>query len=228
MSTKAHCRTLRPRSATSECTCLMPSFSGCLSESSDSEQESVPSSKQRRQSRRSKPKWKASDSTRQSLADNRTCRVPVSDSIDLSSFVLAESLRLQLQELRTQRLDSEKHCTELIRNLKITHAKITQSRKEGLTSVCHLPPLNVVRASRLARDLWKKKYYKEKKKSPPLEGQVTALNADLEARRQKILQTIEKGRNHSAESETRVRKHLRVCHQRHAVRLEPDSASNTY
>ena len=180
-----------------------------LSGRSDLEQQRAIAAKQIRQSR-SNARRKANESKSQQLSDDRTYRilfhcVPVSDSIDFFSLSIAELLRLQLQGLRTQRLDSEKHCTELVKRLKITHLKISQGRKEGqrsaLSSTTELPV-----PSRLARDLWKKKYYKEKKKSSPLEGQVTALKADLEAQRQRILQTIENQSNHSKESETPVRK----------------------
>ena len=50
-----------------------------------------------------------------------------------------------------------------------------------------------------ARDMWKKKYYAEKKKTPALEDQQRQLKLDLEQIQQRILQTVENESKHSSQ-----------------------------
>lgn len=92
-----------------------------------------------------------------------------------------ESLRLRLQELRKGRYDLEKVRDEIIKNLKYVHQRVTLRRKE-------------------ARDMWKKKYFQEKKKTPPIEGQITQLKTDLDLIHSKIIQIIDNECKHSAQA----------------------------
>jgi hypothetical protein len=51
----------------------------------------------------------------------------------------------------------------------------------------------------LARDMWKKKYFMEKKKTPPLEERVALLRADLEQIHKKTVQTIDAEAKHATQ-----------------------------
>ncbi|CAM2713674.1 unnamed protein product [Rotaria socialis] len=84
----------------------------------------------------------------------------------------AESLRIHLQELGTERMDLEKTQNDVIRKLKHIHSRITLRRRE-------------------ARDMWKKKYYRERKKTVPLEEISAKLKRDLDQINTKIVQSID-------------------------------------
>ena len=45
-----------------------------------------------------------------------------------------------------------------------------------------------------ARDVWKKKYFEEKKKTPPLEEQCSKLRQELDQLHRKIMASLEGGR----------------------------------
>jgi hypothetical protein len=51
----------------------------------------------------------------------------------------------------------------------------------------------------LARDMWKKKYFVEKKKTPPLEERVILLKNDLEQTHKKTVQIIEGEAKHASQ-----------------------------
>jgi hypothetical protein len=51
----------------------------------------------------------------------------------------------------------------------------------------------------LARDMWKKKYFIEKKKTPPLEERLTLLKTDLEQIHKKTVQTIDAEAKHATQ-----------------------------
>ncbi|CAF3649938.1 unnamed protein product [Rotaria sordida] len=89
-----------------------------------------------------------------------------------------ETLRARLQELRARRADLEKIREEVIKHLKNIHNRITLRRKE-------------------ARDMWKKKYFFEKKKTPPLEERVMLLKNELEQIHNKTIQTIDGEAKHA-------------------------------
>lgn len=88
-----------------------------------------------------------------------------------------EELKKRLQQIKASRLDLEGSREELIRKLKLIHNRISIRRKE-------------------AKDLWKKKYFAEKKNTPPLEEKVKAQLNEIETLQKKIYLTIEHdGRN---------------------------------
>ncbi|CAF0756493.1 unnamed protein product [Rotaria sordida] len=91
-----------------------------------------------------------------------------------------EHLRTRLQELQTSRVDLEKIQSEVIKNLKYMHSRITLRRRE-------------------ARDMWKKKYFQEKKKTSSLEEQSTQLKTELDQINKKILDIMGKESKHSAQ-----------------------------
>ena len=47
--------------------------------------------------------------------------------------------------------------------------------------------------------MWKKKYFNEKKKTPPIEEQSTKLKADLDQAHNKIVQTMDNECKHTAQ-----------------------------
>ena len=49
-----------------------------------------------------------------------------------------------------------------------------------------------------ARDMWKKKYFEEKKKTPPLEEQSTRLRTDLESVHKRLMAQMEGGKDKPA------------------------------
>ena len=51
----------------------------------------------------------------------------------------------------------------------------------------------------LARDMWKKKYFLEKKKTPPLEERVALLKNEIEQIHKKTIQTIDGEAKHAAQ-----------------------------
>ncbi|CAF1568728.1 unnamed protein product, partial [Didymodactylos carnosus] len=52
----------------------------------------------------------------------------------------------------------------------------------------------------LARDMWKKKYFNEKKKSPPLEERVQQLQTDLDQIQKKTVVTMDQESKHAAQT----------------------------
>lgn len=102
----------------------------------------------------------------------------------------------------------------MIKNLKYVHQRVTLRRKEGWNQFVFFPSSLTFANLLLARDMWKKKYFQEKKKTPPVEEKVTQLKADLDFTHSKVLQTIDNECKHSAqagcirEAETGVREFL--------------------
>jgi hypothetical protein len=109
-------------------------------------------------------------------------------------FFLAEALRVRLQELRARRADLEKIREDVIKHLKNIHNRITLRRKEGKSIFVEL-----FYRLFLARDMWKKKYFIEKKKTPPLEERVALFRADLEQTHKKTVQTIDAEAKHATQ-----------------------------
>ncbi|CAF5151146.1 unnamed protein product, partial [Rotaria magnacalcarata] len=87
----------------------------------------------------------------------------------------------RLQELRTERMDLEKTHNDVIRKLKHIHSRITLRRRE-------------------ARDMWKKKYYRERKKTVPLEESSVQLKRDLDQINTKIVQSIDSESKQAAQA----------------------------
>ena len=112
-------------------------------------------------------------------------------------FFLAEILRARLQELRARRADLEKIREEIIKHLKSIHNRITLRRKEGSSIFPFFYVLEF--RSFAARDMWKKKYFNEKKKTPPLEERMMLLRSDLEQIHKKTVQTIDIEAKHATQ-----------------------------
>ncbi|UJR30526.1 hypothetical protein I4U23_018055 [Adineta vaga] len=91
-----------------------------------------------------------------------------------------QALRARHEEIHTRRLDLEKVREEVIKHLKNVHNRITLRRKE-------------------ARDLWKKKYFNEKKKHPPLDERITTLRNELDQMHKKTVQTMEAEAKYAAQ-----------------------------
>ncbi|XP_038049653.1 golgin subfamily A member 6-like protein 22 isoform X1 [Patiria miniata] len=83
-----------------------------------------------------------------------------------------ERLLAELQERQEMRLELERTREELMRQAKTLQAR-TVDRKNK------------------ARDLWKKKYFEEKKKTNPLEEQVNRLRSQLDQQHRKLLNQLE-------------------------------------
>ncbi|XP_077981582.1 uncharacterized protein LOC144436628 isoform X2 [Glandiceps talaboti] len=78
----------------------------------------------------------------------------------------------ELQRARDDRQDMEKEREDLVKRAKALQTKTQQRRNK-------------------ARDLWKKKYFEEKKKTPPLEQQVVTLKHKLDSEHKKYINQIE-------------------------------------
>ncbi|XP_070194597.1 spermatogenesis-associated protein 1-like isoform X5 [Littorina saxatilis] len=78
----------------------------------------------------------------------------------------------ELEEARESRHITEKEREELVKKAKNLQSK-TQSRRNH------------------ARDAWKKRYFEEKKKTPPLEEQTNRLQDELEGLHRKLMATLE-------------------------------------
>ncbi|CAF1500668.1 unnamed protein product, partial [Didymodactylos carnosus] len=96
-----------------------------------------------------------------------------------------ETLKARLAELRARRHELEKVREEVIRRLKNIHNRITLRRKE-------------------ARDMWKKKYFTEKKKMPPLEERVQQLQNDLDQIQKKTLVVMNQESKHAPQTDVKI------------------------
>ncbi|XP_035824147.1 zinc finger CCCH domain-containing protein 13 [Aplysia californica] len=77
-----------------------------------------------------------------------------------------------LEDAKLSRQDQEKEREELVKKAKSMQHKTTNRRNE-------------------ARDMWKKKYFEEKKKTAPLEESSSRLRQDLEALHRRLMNTLE-------------------------------------
>ena len=100
-------------------------------------------------------------------------------------------MREKLEDTKRKRNEVELLRSELIRNLKLLHNRITIRRKE-------------------ARDLWKKRYFAEKKKTPALEDKIQLQLTEIDSLQKKIFNNLETDIRNAAlggytqESEQRV------------------------
>ncbi|CAF1079193.1 unnamed protein product [Adineta steineri] len=92
-----------------------------------------------------------------------------------------ESLRNHLQEVRKNCVDLKKNREEAISNLKSIYSRLTTRRKE-------------------ARDMWKKKYFQEKKRNSPIEHRITELNTELDKIHKKVEEAYTNEPKHSAKT----------------------------
>lgn len=83
-----------------------------------------------------------------------------------------ERLMKELEAAREARRAVEKQREELVKKAKLMQTK-TQNRRNH------------------ARDLWKKRYFEEKKKTPPLEEQCNRLRHELDIIHRKLMNTLE-------------------------------------
>lgn len=116
-----------------------------------------------------------------------------------SCIYLAESLQARLEQIRNERLNLEKTHNDIIRKLRQMHGRITSRRREGLIDLLLFVCLNSKSLS-LARDMWKKKYYRERKKTLPLEENSALLKTELSQINTKIMQSIENEAKQAAHS----------------------------
>nr|XP_034312306.1 spermatogenesis-associated protein 1 isoform X14 [Crassostrea gigas] len=85
---------------------------------------------------------------------------------------IKERLMKELEAAREARRAVEKQREELVKKAKLMQTK-TQNRRNH------------------ARDLWKKRYFEEKKKTPPLEEQCNRLRHELDIIHRKLMNTLE-------------------------------------
>ncbi|XP_002733667.1 uncharacterized protein LOC100374267 isoform X2 [Saccoglossus kowalevskii] len=83
-----------------------------------------------------------------------------------------ERLLDELQRARDERQEMERDREELVRRAKSLQSKTQHKRNQ-------------------ARDLWKKKYFEEKKKTPPLEEEVMKLRHSLDTQHKKLVNQLE-------------------------------------
>ncbi|CAI9742961.1 Hypothetical predicted protein [Octopus vulgaris] len=84
----------------------------------------------------------------------------------------AEKLQEMLESIREQRKSKERQREELVKRAKSLQAKIQNRRNH-------------------ARDIWKKKYYEEKKKTSPLEEQCNKQRHELDVIHRKYISSLE-------------------------------------
>ncbi|CAF3818811.1 unnamed protein product, partial [Adineta steineri] len=124
-----------------------------------------------------------------------------------------DALRTRHQELRTRRLDLEKVREEVIKHLKNIHNRITLRRKE-------------------ARDMWKKKYFNEKKKHPQLDERISTLKTELDQLHKKTSQTMEAEAKYAAqmgyikeaEAGSSIAQITRINHENQDIRHQLEQA----
>ncbi|XP_062619003.1 apical junction molecule-like isoform X8 [Saccostrea cucullata] len=90
-----------------------------------------------------------------------------------------ERLLKELEAAREARRAVEKQREELVKKAKLMQTK-TQNRRNH-------DKMNIIEA----RDLWKKRYFEEKKKTPPLEEQCNRLRHELDIIHRKLMNTLE-------------------------------------
>ena len=62
-----------------------------------------------------------------------------------------------------------------------------------------------------ARDVWKKKYFEEKKKTPPVEEQANKLRQELDQLHRKIMSSLEGNKDKSGRGMGNVEPSQQVC-----------------
>ncbi|CAF0852734.1 unnamed protein product, partial [Didymodactylos carnosus] len=100
----------------------------------------------------------------------------------------SEVLKKRLFELRSRRDELEKLREESIRRLRSVHNRISLRRKEEFLYYL------------LARAMWKKRYFNEKKKMPPLEGRIHHLQTDLSQTQNKTIINMDQESKHAAQT----------------------------
>lgn len=84
----------------------------------------------------------------------------------------SERLLQELEAIREQRRAKERQREELVKRAKVLQARSQNKRNH-------------------ARDIWKKKYYEEKKKTTPLEDQCNKLRQELESMHRKFIASLD-------------------------------------
>ncbi|XP_034312304.2 spermatogenesis-associated protein 1 isoform X13 [Magallana gigas] len=90
-----------------------------------------------------------------------------------------ERLMKELEAAREARRAVEKQREELVKKAKLMQTKTQNRRNHDMMNVFD------------ARDLWKKRYFEEKKKTPPLEEQCNRLRHELDIIHRKLMNTLE-------------------------------------
>ncbi|XP_078316581.1 uncharacterized protein LOC111119062 isoform X4 [Crassostrea virginica] len=90
-----------------------------------------------------------------------------------------ERLMKELEAAREARRAVEKQREELVKKAKLMQTKTQNRRNHDMMTVFD------------ARDLWKKRYFEEKKKTPPLEEQCNRLRHELDIIHRKLMNTLE-------------------------------------
>ena len=104
-------------------------------------------------------------------------------------------LKAEINSMREKRLELERSRDDLLRSLKQLHQKISHKRKD-------------------TKDIWKKRYYAEKKKTPELEEKYDLVFKEVEATQAKMLTMMEDDINGAKractaeENEARVRENF--------------------
>nr|XP_034312303.1 zinc finger CCCH domain-containing protein 13 isoform X11 [Crassostrea gigas] len=92
---------------------------------------------------------------------------------------IKERLMKELEAAREARRAVEKQREELVKKAKLMQTKTQNRRNHDMMNVFD------------ARDLWKKRYFEEKKKTPPLEEQCNRLRHELDIIHRKLMNTLE-------------------------------------
>ncbi|XP_061182049.1 spermatogenesis-associated protein 1-like isoform X8 [Saccostrea echinata] len=106
------------------------------------------------------------------LQINDSSQVHETESSKQNKKAEKERLLKELEAAREARRAVEKQREELVKKAKLMQTK-TQNRRNH------------------ARDLWKKRYFEEKKKTPPLEEQCNRLRHELDIIHRKLMNTLE-------------------------------------
>ncbi|XP_048758697.1 spermatogenesis-associated protein 1-like isoform X21 [Ostrea edulis] len=90
-----------------------------------------------------------------------------------------ERLLKELEAAREARRAVEKQREELVKKAKLMQTKTQNRRNHDMMNIFD------------ARDIWKKRYFEEKKKTPPLEEQCNRLRHELDIIHRKLMNTLE-------------------------------------
>ncbi|XP_056019188.1 caldesmon-like isoform X14 [Ostrea edulis] len=92
---------------------------------------------------------------------------------------IKERLLKELEAAREARRAVEKQREELVKKAKLMQTKTQNRRNHDMMNIFD------------ARDIWKKRYFEEKKKTPPLEEQCNRLRHELDIIHRKLMNTLE-------------------------------------
>jgi hypothetical protein len=99
----------------------------------------------------------------------------------------AEQVWMEIQRLRAEREEMERMREELTEQSRLLHAKFYQQKTFDGSRKTYLD----------GRDLWKKRYYEEKKKGAPVETKANKLKRELEETHRQIIAQLESATENS-------------------------------